>query len=80
MVLRMQDGSESEKNENIKKSIKYASDALSKDLADSKSWCNKIFSFSDVLGNSHLTNFFANNPTYEELNYALKAYTQSEKY
>lgn len=33
--------------------------------------------YVDVLGNAHLTNFFVNNGSMEELNLALKAYTQT---
>lgn len=33
----------------------------------------------DVLGNAHLTNFFVNNADVEQLNFALKAYTQTER-
>jgi len=36
-------------------------------------------SFIDVLGNAHLTNFFSNNSDVEELNFALKSYTQTER-
>ena len=32
---------------------------------------------TDVLGNAHLTNFFVNNESMEQLNLALKAYTQT---
>jgi tetratricopeptide (TPR) repeat protein len=34
----------------------------------------------DTLGNAHLTNFFTNNESTEQLELALKAYAQSEKW
>lgn len=53
-------------------SIDYAKKAVNIDLKDSESWY--------ILGNAHLTNFyFMGGQNYEHLNYALKAYTQSEK-
>ena len=33
----------------------------------------------DVLGNAHFTNFFVNNEDAEQLNLALRAYTQTER-
>ncbi len=33
----------------------------------------------DVLGNAHLTNFFVNNESTDQLTLALKAYTQTER-
>ena len=40
--------------------------------------CNILIPI-DVLGNAHLTNFFTNNESIEELTIALKAYTQTER-
>ena len=39
-----------------------------------------IDSFLDVLGNAHLTNFFTNGESIEELTKALKAFSQSESF
>ena len=39
-----------------------------------------INSFLDVLGNAHLTNFFTNGESIEELTKALKAFSQSESF
>jgi tetratricopeptide (TPR) repeat protein len=60
-----------ERSQMLDDSISYAKKAVSIDLKDSESWY--------VLGNAHLTNFFMNGQKYEHLDYALKAYTQSEK-
>ncbi len=56
----------------FKESIGLATKAVGLDLQDSMSWY--------ILGNAHLTNFFANNQSIEELNKALKAYAQAEKH
>lgn len=61
-----------EKKKNYVKSIELAKDAIKLDMADSQSWY--------VLGNAHLTNFFANGESTRELESALKAYSMSEKY
>ncbi|OMJ65905.1 hypothetical protein SteCoe_37444 [Stentor coeruleus] len=58
--------------ESVLKSIDIAKQALSLDFTDSESWY--------VLGNAHLTNYFTNSPTYEELEKSLKSYSQSTKY
>ncbi|OMJ90013.1 hypothetical protein SteCoe_7691 [Stentor coeruleus] len=61
-----------DRKESVLKSIDIAKQALSLDLTDSESWY--------ILGNAHLTNYFTNSPTYEELERSLKSYTQSLKY
>lgn len=72
MVLRMIETPEAQdKKKNYKESISLANKAVSFDLSDAQSWY--------VLGNAHLTNFFVNNESTEELNLALKAYTQTER-
>ena len=60
-----------EKMKVLKESIEYAKKAVAWDFKDSESWY--------VLGNAHLTYFMANQQ-YENLNFALKAYTQSEQH
>lgn len=63
-----------------------ANKACAIDLKDSQSWCkypiylNNLICFLDTLGNAHLTNFFNNNESTEQLELALKAYAQSEKW
>lgn len=67
-----------ERAANIQTSIALAHKAIEIDLTDSYSWCNLLMYRSiDVLGNAHLTNFFASPQNYEELNNALKAYQQA---
>lgn len=39
-----------------------------------------VILYLDVLGNAHLTNFFVNNESTEELTLALKSYTQTERH
>jgi len=41
------------------------------DMSDGNSWY--------ILGNAHLTNFFQNGTSADQLNLALKAYTQAER-
>lgn len=60
-----------EKLEALEESIQYAKKAVALDLKDSESWY--------ILGNAHLTCFFMGGQRYENLDFALKAYTQSEK-
>ena len=60
-----------ERKESVLKSIDIAKQALGMDLHDGESWY--------ILANAHLTNYFTNNPSYEELEKALKSYAQSEK-
>jgi tetratricopeptide (TPR) repeat protein len=68
MVLRMLDEPNADlKKKNFSDSIQLANKAVSLDLSDAHSWY--------VLGNAHLTNFFANNDSVSELTSALKAYT-----
>merc|ERR1711881_751471 len=73
MVIRqVQEADPEKRRENFKESIKLATQACAMDLKDAQSWY--------TLGNAHLTNFFANNESTEQLNLALKAYSQSEKW
>ena len=68
MVLRMlEEPNAEQKKKNYKESIALASKAVGLELGDSQSWY--------VLGNAHLTNFFVNDDTVEQLTLALKAYT-----
>lgn len=60
-----------EKKANFAKSIELAKAAIKLDMGDSQSWY--------VLGNAHLTNFFANNESTKELEQSLKAYQLAEK-
>lgn len=60
-----------EKKANFAKSIDLAKGAIRLDMGDSQSWY--------VLGNAHLTNFFANNESTKELEQSLKAYQLAEK-
>ena len=60
-----------EKLKALEDSIQYAKKAVALDLKDSESWY--------ILGNAHLTCFFMGGQRYENLDFALKAYTQSEK-
>jgi len=60
------------RKENFKMSIQLANKACALDMKDSQSWY--------VLGNAHLTNFFSNDENIDQLNLALKAYTQTEKH
>jgi len=61
-----------------------ANKACAIDLKDSQSWCKYIYltncNVLDTLGNAHLTNFFNNNESTEQLELAIKAYAQSEKW
>ena len=59
-----------ERKKNFKESIKLASKAVGLDMKDSQSWY--------ALGNAHLTNFFTNNESTQELEFAIKAYAQTE--
>jgi len=71
--------SEREKIDNAKESVRLAHEAIKLDLTDSFSWCKdqNLFTFLDVLGNAHFTNFFVTYESYEELNKSLKAYHQA---
>ena len=68
MVLRQQQTDDAEvRKANFAQSIKLASKAVGMDMRDSQSWCKftlffsqLIFTFVDVLGNAHFTNFFVN--------------------
>jgi cytochrome c-type biogenesis protein CcmH/NrfG len=72
MVVRQAREENLEKRrENFAQSIAYAKQAVNLDLADSNSWY--------VLGNAHLTNFFANHLGTDQLEQALAAYKQTEK-
>ena len=68
MVIRLCD--EEAKENAVKESLQLAKQAVALDLTDGYSWY--------VLGNAHLTNFFTSTRTVEELEFALKAYNQSE--
>lgn len=73
MVIRLvSEGDLEKRRDNYARSIKLATNAIAMDMKDSHSWY--------VLGNAHLTNFFTNNTDTEQLNLALKAYAQSEKW
>lgn len=73
MVIRQVAETDPEKRkENYNQSIKLANKACGMDLKDSQSWY--------TLGNAHLTNFFNNNESTEQLELALKAYSQTEKW
>ncbi|CAI2369229.1 unnamed protein product [Moneuplotes crassus] len=72
MVIRKLPTKDShEQLKSLKESIDYGKRAVACDFKDSESWY--------VLGNAHLTNFFMGSKNYEDLNFALKAYTQAEK-
>lgn len=60
-----------ERKKNFVQSIDLAKKAIALDMKDSHSWY--------VLGNAHLTNFFQNNMSPNELQSALAAYSQSER-
>lgn len=55
-----------ERKQNYKSSIELANKSIALDLGDSQSWY--------VLGNAHLTNFFVNNESTQQLELAIKAY------
>mmetsp|Transcript_10101 Transcript_10101/g.10048 ORF Transcript_10101/g.10048 Transcript_10101/m.10048 type:complete len:287 (+) Transcript_10101:290-1150(+) len=65
-------GENEERKNNVSGSIGLAKQALALDIKDGYSWY--------VLANAHLTNFFINRPSSEELNRALKAYGQAENF
>jgi tetratricopeptide (TPR) repeat protein len=69
MVVRFL-ASEEEKPAVVGESLNLAKQAVTLDLSDGYSWY--------VLGNAHLTNFFTNAKSIDELEMALKAYNQSE--
>ena len=71
MVMRFL-GEQEERKQNVRESVEIAKKAVSLSMRDGQSWY--------ILGNAHLTNFFVNNPSSEELNRALKSYTQAEKF
>ena len=72
MVIRkLPTKTKTESQQLLNDSIDYAKQAVTCDLGDSESWY--------VLGNAHLNNFFSGGQLYEHLDYALKAYSQSEK-
>lgn len=73
MVIRkLPTKSDKELRKVLKQSVEYAKKAVTYDINDSESWY--------VLGNAHLTNFFMGGQKYENLDFALKAYTQAEKH
>ena len=71
VIRRLPSAAPKDKAKILADSIDYAKKAVSIDFKDSESWY--------VLGNAHLTNFFMGGQNYEHLDFALKAYTQSEK-
>ena len=71
IVYRFLEGPE-EKKDLVIKSIELAKQALNLDLTDGESWY--------ILGNAHLTNFFTNSTSYEDIDRALRSYSQSLKY
>ena len=56
----------------VLKSIEIAKQALGFDLMDSESWY--------ILANAHLTNYFTNSPSYEELEKSMRSYSQAERF
>jgi hypothetical protein len=70
MVYRFLSQAEDRK-EAVLRSIDFAKQALTIDFNDAESWY--------ILANAHLTNYFTNNPSYQELERALKSYSQAEK-
>ena len=73
MVIRkLPTKSKSENIKVLKESVAYAKQAVANDLKDGESWY--------VLGNAYLNTFFQGGQQYEQLDMAMKAYTQSEKY
>lgn len=71
MILRSLDNSENRKK-NVEMSIDYAKQAINMDLQDGESWY--------VLGNAMLIDFFVNLKKIDQLNMALKAYNQAERF
>ena len=71
IVVRMENNAD-KKLQNTNESVQLANKAIMLDLKDGYSWY--------VLGNAHLTRFFIGGQDYEELNFALKAYTQAEQH
>eukprot|EP00357_Protocruzia_adherens_P017790 CAMPEP_0114997670 /NCGR_PEP_ID=MMETSP0216-20121206/15039_1 /TAXON_ID=223996 /ORGANISM="Protocruzia adherens, Strain Boccale" /LENGTH=411 /DNA_ID=CAMNT_0002362099 /DNA_START=217 /DNA_END=1452 /DNA_ORIENTATION=- len=69
-ILLRSMGEDTEKAENVVKSVELAKRAIGLDLKDGESWY--------VLGNAHLTNFFNNMSGPEDLDKAMKAYIQAE--
>ena len=70
--MRMMEHKNKEEREvSYSKSIELAKKAVGLDLVSSENWY--------VLGNAHLTNFFVNEKSIDQLDYALKAYLQTEK-
>lgn len=63
-------GENNEKQRAVQESVELAKKAVALDMRDGYSWY--------VLGNAHLTNYFMNRPSAEELTKALKAYSQAE--
>lgn len=63
-------GDNEERKSHVLASVDIAKQAVGLDIKDGYSWY--------VLGNAHLTNFFINRPSSEELTRALKAYGQAE--
>jgi tetratricopeptide (TPR) repeat protein len=57
--------------QSVLKSVDLAKEALGLDLNDAESWY--------ILGNAHLTNYFNNHPTYQELEKSLKSYSQAQR-
>jgi tetratricopeptide (TPR) repeat protein len=71
IVFRFLEGPE-EKKDCVVKSIELAKQALALDLNDGESWY--------ILGNAHLTNFFTNQTSFDEIEKALKSYSQAIKF
>jgi hypothetical protein len=59
VVRQVQEENPEKRKENFAQSIAYAKKAVNADLSDSNSWY--------VLGNAHLTNFFAHHLGTEQL-------------
>jgi len=72
MVCRqIQETEEKKRKDNFALSIQLANKAVGIDMKDAQSWY--------VLGNAHMTNYFTNNESIDQLEKALKAYAQTEK-
>ncbi|XP_064610939.1 tetratricopeptide repeat protein 5-like [Liolophura sinensis] len=71
MVLRQLSGSPTERAKLIEESVEKAKEAVQLDIKDGSSWV--------ILGNAHLSMFFAGGQHPKSLKQALSAYAQAEK-
>ena len=65
-------GNEEERRRNIEESLKVIKGAVMLDMKDPATWY--------FLGNAYFSNFIANFKKFDELENALKAYNEAEKY